>query len=144
MPEPAPPSPRWEHFPHDADVGVRGVGATKEEAFAQAALALTAVVTDPARVVPRVEVSVRCAGGDDELLLVAWLNAVIGEMSARRMLFSRFSPRLEGGALRAVLAGEPVDPARHAPAVEPKGATLTALRVSREGGTWTAQCVVDV
>ena len=34
----------WEHFPHDADVGVRGFGATPAEAFAQAALALTAVV----------------------------------------------------------------------------------------------------
>ena len=36
---------RWEHFPHDADVGVRGFGPTPAEAFAQAALALTAVAT---------------------------------------------------------------------------------------------------
>jgi SHS2 domain-containing protein len=36
---------RWEHFPHDADVGVRGFGATAAEAFEQAALALTAIVT---------------------------------------------------------------------------------------------------
>ena len=26
----------WEHFPHDADVGVRGPGATTAEAFEQA------------------------------------------------------------------------------------------------------------
>src|SRR5262252_8706485 len=32
-------------FAHDADVGVRGWGATPAEAFEQAALALTAVVT---------------------------------------------------------------------------------------------------
>ena len=42
---------RWEHFPHDADIGVRGIGASKEEAFEQAALALTAVLTDPRTVV---------------------------------------------------------------------------------------------
>ncbi len=42
----------WEHFPHGADIGVRGFGATREEAFEQAALALTAVVTDPALVRP--------------------------------------------------------------------------------------------
>ena len=36
---------QWEHFPHDADVGVRGWGATAAEAFEQAAQALTAVVT---------------------------------------------------------------------------------------------------
>ena len=53
----------WEHFPHDADVGVRGFGATAAEAFEQAALALTAVVTN-ARVEPlvAVEVSMRSAG----------------------------------------------------------------------------------
>jgi SHS2 domain-containing protein len=31
------------------------------------------------------------------------------------------------------------------PAVEPKGATLTALKVERQDdGAWVAQCVVDV
>jgi hypothetical protein len=35
----------WEHFPHDADVGVRGRGLTAAEAFEQAAQALTAVIT---------------------------------------------------------------------------------------------------
>ncbi len=35
--------------------------------------------------------------------------------------------------------------ARHQPAVEVKGATLTALEVRRaSGGGWIAQCVVDV
>jgi len=36
-----------------ADIGVRGYGATPEEAFAQAALALTAVVTSVDEVAPR-------------------------------------------------------------------------------------------
>ena len=37
---------RWEHFSHGADVGVRGFGISVEEAFEQAALALSAVVGD--------------------------------------------------------------------------------------------------
>jgi len=36
---------RWEHFPHDADVGIRGFGPTAAAAFEQAACALTAAVT---------------------------------------------------------------------------------------------------
>ena len=36
----------WEHFAHGADIGVRGIGPTKEAAFEQIALALTGVVTD--------------------------------------------------------------------------------------------------
>lgn len=40
----------WEHFEHGADIGVRGIGATKASAFEQAALALTGVITDPQHV----------------------------------------------------------------------------------------------
>ncbi|MGB8327301.1 MAG: archease [Steroidobacteraceae bacterium] len=135
---------RWEHFPHDADVGVRGIGATEAEAFEQAALALTAVVTDLADVTAREPVTVECDALDHELLFAEWLNRLIYEMSTRRMLFSRFSVQLDGAALHAQAWGEPVDPARHHPAVEIKGATYTALRVARERDEWIAQTVVDV
>jgi protein archease len=134
----------WEHFPHDADVGVRGFGATAADAFAQAALALTAVVTN-ARVEPLVSVEVSCEAPDLELLFVDWLNTIIYEMAVRKMLFARFAVTIEGTRLKATLWGEPVDVARHAPACEPKGATYTALRVAQQaGGLWSAGCVVDV
>jgi SHS2 domain-containing protein len=135
---------RWEHFPHGADMGVRGFGATKAEAFAQAALAMTAVVVDPAEVEGREQVAIQCEAPDDELLLAEWLNALIFEMSTRRMLFGRFSVRFDGPRLTGQAWGEPVDVARHHPAVEIKGATYTELRVAREGDGWVAQTVVDV
>jgi len=124
---------------------VRGFGTTKEEAFEQAALALTAVVADPASVAGSDSVPIWCEAPDDELLLADWLNAIIYEMSARRMLFSEFEVRLHGdGQLSASARGEPVDQARHHPAVEVKGATYTTLRVAQENGAWLAQTVVDV
>ena len=136
---------RWEHFEHAADAGVRGVGDTREEAFAQAALAVTALVADPARVEPRERVEIEVEARDPELLLAAFLNRVIWTMATRRMLFSRFDVALDVGRVRAAAWGEPVDLARHEPAVEPKGATLTSLAVARdEDGRWRAQCVVDV
>jgi len=134
----------WEHFPHDADVGVRGFGATPAEAFAQAALALTAVVT-AARVAPLSSVEVRCEAPDLELLFVDWLNMIIYEMAVRSKLFGRFDVRIEGTRLEATLWGEPVDVARHAPACEPKGATYTVLSVTQDvDASWSAGCVVDV
>jgi SHS2 domain-containing protein len=134
----------WEHFTHDADIGVSGRGGTLAEAFEQAAVALTAIVTD-AEVLPRNRVEVACQRPDVELLFVDWLDAIIYEMAVRSMLFGRFKVVIDGTALTGELWGEPVDVARHAPACEPKGATLTALDVSRDGdGTWTARCVVDV
>jgi len=137
--------PRAEHFPHAADAGVRGIGLTRDQAFEQAALALTALVTDPAAVRPERAVEISCEARDDAMLLVEWLNAVIYRMAVDRMLFARFTIRSDGQRLSATAWGEPVDRVRHAPAVEPKGATLTALKVTRGAdGAWMAQCVIDV
>ena len=134
----------WEHFPHAADVGVRGFGATPAQAFEQAALALTAIVTH-AQVAPAVAVKVGCEAPELELLFVDWLNAVIYEMAVRKMLFGRFAVVIEDTRLDATMWGEAVDVARHAPACEPKGATHPALRVAQDAdGLWSAGCVVDV
>ena len=136
---------RAEHFPHDADIGVRGIGQTKEQAFEQAALALTEVVTDVASIVSRDAVEIECTAPDDRFLLVDWLNRLIYEMAVRHMVFGRFAVAIEDGRLRGRAWGETVDRVRHAPAVEPKGATFTALEVRRQpDGAWIAQCVVDV
>ncbi len=135
----------WEHFEHDADIGVRGLGTSKASAFEQAALALMAVVTEPGRVAARETVTIACEAADDELLLVAWLNALIYEMAVRHMLFAGFRVAIEGTRLDATAAGEPISIPRHQPAVEVKGATFTALRVMQlENGLWMAQTVVDV
>lgn len=135
---------RWENFPHVADVGVRGYGTTATEAFEQAALALTAVVTT-AEIAPKIKVTVQCEAPDLELLFVEWLNAIIYEMAVRNMLFSRYAVRIDGRRLHGTLWGEPVDVARHQPACEPKGATYTALKVAADkNGIWSAACIVDV
>jgi SHS2 domain-containing protein len=135
----------WEHFPHQADVGVRGLGETLEQAFEQAALALTAVITDLSIVVPRKTLKISCSAPNAELLLAEWLNSLIFEMATRNMLFSRFDVHLEGNRLDANVQGEALDTARHHPSVEIKGATYTALKVARQpDGSWLAQCVVDV
>lgn len=135
----------WEHFAHSADIGIRGVGPTKEAAFEQIALALTSVMTDLKSVRPEHAVPISCEAPSDDLLLVDWLNALVYEMATRRMLFSAFVVTIEDSCLQATAWGEPVDRGRHEPAVEVKGATYTALRIERlEDGHWLAQCVVDV
>jgi tRNA nucleotidyltransferase (CCA-adding enzyme) len=136
--------PRWEHFPHDADIGVAGTGATKAEAFRQAAIGLTAVITDPGRVRTTTEIAIDCRAATDDLLLLDWLNAVIYEMAVQSMLFGDFIVSIDGDRLQATARGERVDIERHEPAVEIKGATMTALAVSCVAGEWRAQCVVDV
>jgi SHS2 domain-containing protein len=140
------PAPaRWEHFIHVADVGVRGLGPSLAAAFEQAAVALTAVITDPDTVRPLKTVEIRCEAPDSEILLADWLNTLVFEMATRKMLFSRFAVRIEDGKLAATASGESVDVARHRPAAEVKGATLSELEVACDAdGNWHAQCIVDV
>ena len=139
------PSSRWEHFSHEADMGIRGMGLTKSQAFEQAALAMTAVVTDPQRVAPQMETHFRCEAPDDELLLVDWLNALIYEMACGHLIFGQFEVTITDHHLEGIAHGEPVDRIKHEPAVEIKGATYTELSVRHiERNGWVAQCVVDV
>lgn len=126
-------------------MGVRGFGSSREEAFEQAAVALTAVMTEIEKVTPVTKVEIACEASDDELLFADWLNAIIFEMATRGMLFSKFQVKIQDHKLRGVIWGEKVDVAKHQPAVEVKGATYTQLKVAKEAeGQWVAQCVVDV
>jgi SHS2 domain-containing protein len=134
----------FETFEHDADIGVRGRGATLAEAFANAGRALTAVVTDPVRVGETLAVEVECEADDPESLLYDWLNALVFEMATRWAVFARYAVAIEDGRLSATAYGELVEVERHQPAVEVKGATWTGLRVARDGQGWVAECVVDV
>jgi SHS2 domain-containing protein len=133
----------WQHFPHGADVGVRGIGRSLSDAFAEAARAMTAIAVDLDAVELRQSVKIACSGADVEDLLYAWLNAVIFEMAVRHMVFGRFEVEVDDGTVRAIAWGEPLVPERHQPSVEIKGATFTELSVRKEGDEWIAKCVVD-
>jgi SHS2 domain-containing protein len=137
--------PRWEHFAHQADIGIRGIGRSVEEAFEQAGMALTAVMVAPEAVQLKISATIECEASDLDVLFVDWLNAIVFEMATSRMLFGAYHISIDETRLAATAVGELVDPARHEPAVEIKGATYTALRVERQSNdTWVAQCVVDV
>lgn len=126
-------------------MGIRGFGPSKDEAFAQAALALTAIVAELQTIEPKEPVEIDCEDADDESLFVSWLNAIIYEMATRQMLFSKFEVSIEDGRLRARAWGEKIDVKKHSPAVEVKAATYTDLKVEQnDSGAWVVQDVVDV
>lgn len=135
----------WEHFCHGADIGIRGMAATLAGALEQAALAMTAVMTNPALVNCNETIEIRCEASSPELLLYDWLNALILQMATRNLIFGRFDVSVDGQHLAGRAHGEAVSREQHRPAVEIKGATMTELSVKElRPGLWCAQCVVDV
>lgn len=130
----------WEHLPHDGAIAVRGYGANLEEAFEQAALALAAIVTD-VPVDPKIAVTVVCEATTEELLLAEWLDAVLYEMAARRMVFGRFSVTIRGRRLYGTAWGEICS--KRDGALEPR-VTLGDVHIIRDSsGTWMAGCTVE-
>ena len=121
--------PYWEHFDHEADIGIRGVASTLELAFEQTAVAMTAVITNPDQVSASKAVSIRCEALDHELLLMDWINELVYEMAVKCLLFNRYEVVIDNGILSATAFGEAVDRQKHQPAVEIKGVTFTELRV---------------
>ncbi|MBI3275833.1 MAG: archease [Methylocystis sp.] len=126
-------------------MGIRGFGPTLAAAFEQAALAMTAAVTDPAPIRLEHAVEIEAEAAKLDLLFLDWINALVFEMADRQMVFGAFTVTIDGRRLQAKAFGEHVSRARHAPAVEVKGATFTELAVVEDRpGLWRAQCVIDV
>jgi len=135
----------WEHYSHTADMGIRGFGTTKEQAFAQAALAMIAVSVDLDTIGREQQIEISCEADDEELLFIVWLNSIIYEMATRKMLFSEFEVAISGKKLTAKALGEKLVLDRHRPVLEIKAATYSDLKVYQDkDGTWIAQCIVDI
>jgi tRNA nucleotidyltransferase (CCA-adding enzyme) len=115
------------------------------EAFVQAALAMCAAIVDLGAVSCDQAIDIEREASSLDLLLLDWLNALVYEMAARRMIFAAFEVSLAGEKLTGRAWGEKISRERHAPAVEVKGATFTELAVREDRpGLWRAQCVIDV
>lgn len=145
MPDTQGVPPRWEHLLRGPQQVVRGEGRSPEEALEQAAVALCALVTDPASVEVREEVEVECDAADLDRLVADWLGSVLHNMAARRLRFRCFAVRLDGRRLYGLAFGEHVDPARHAASGSVRGVLPAGASVRRVAdGRWTAECAVEV
>ena len=135
----------WEHFHHQADIGIRGIGHSLEQAFEEGAMALIAVICSAEKVQPQESIEIECEANEKDFLFADWINALIYEMDIRKMLFSRFEVGIKNHKLKAKVWGEKANPDKHEFAVEVKAATFMELKVFQDKQNhWVAQCVVDV
>jgi len=131
------------YFEHDADMGIVGRGESVEQAFENAAMAVFAMMTGPAKADLRVSAAIEFEEADMELALVTWLNLLLGQARSRALIFGRFRLRRDGAHWIGTAEGEPWHAGLER-GVEVKGATLTGLALTQQNGIWEARCVVDV
>lgn len=138
----------FELFEHKADIGVRGTGKSREEAFAECAKAMFSFIADLNRIEAKQWTQLKIEANDLETLLVNFLNELLYLKDVNETLYSQFTVYIteQGGkfALKGKAGGEKIDKKKHALKADVKAASFHQLKVAKEKGKWVAQCVVDV
>jgi SHS2 domain-containing protein len=137
-----------QHFrilEHTADVGFEAFGATREEAFVNAARALIYLIVELDTIDLREEVTVQVQGADSECLLVNWLSELLFLHDTDGWLFRDFEIRdLQDKSLRALARGEKFQRTRHQAKLMVKAITYHQLALEKSPQGWRAQVYVDI
>lgn len=139
----------YQILEHEADVGIKGIGNSYEEAFGEGAKGLFSVMTDLEKIEVKEIISINASALDLPQLFVEWLNQLIAEKDLQGMMFADFVVKIEktnnGYELRGEAKGEKIDLNKHEMKTEVKGATYAGLECGQqEEGQFFCQCVVDV
>ena len=139
----------YEYLDHQADLGIRGIGATPEEALSQGAQAMLAAIADVDAVREQQQFVQHCLAPDIPALFVEWLNELLYQREVNGMLFASAHVTClihdeHGWQLEGIAKGEPLDPERHEIHTEIKAATYSGLAYRHQGSQYIVQCVVDL
>jgi SHS2 domain-containing protein len=136
---------RFEILEHPADVGFRAYGATREELFANAALALLSIGGDLERIEERERREIEATGDDTEELLYAWLAEIVAVADADRLVLRRVEvTSLTEQRAAGVAHGERYDRARHRAGTAIKAVTLHRFLVKQTPARWIAEVFLDL
>lgn len=140
---------RFRFLEHTADAYVEAYGASLEEAFENAAAAMTDVMTELEKVEAKTEESFVVEAQDEPALLYSWLEELLLEFELKDKLYSRFEVSCieetsEGFRLRAKAWGEKYDPERHLSKVGIKAATYHQMEILKEPKSVTLRFILDI
>jgi SHS2 domain-containing protein len=135
----------FEILEHPADVGFLAYGATLEELFANAALAMITLACDPEGVRETEQRKIMVAGEDTESLLFGWLAEILAVMDAERLVLRRAEVApIEDGSVSGAVYGEPLDRERHRSGVSIKAVTYHQFVVEQTPEGWRARVFLDL
>jgi len=140
---------KFEFLEHTADVYIAAHGATMEEAFGNAALAMFEVVTDTQKVNPAHREAVDVEAEDEYALLYNWLEALLVRFEVNGMLYSKFDVHgiketKEGFKLRATAYGEKFDPQKHPQKTGVKAITYHQMEFVKTADRVTLMLLLDI
>jgi SHS2 domain-containing protein len=139
----------FEYLEHTADVYVAAFGRSLEEAFENAALATTEVMTDSKKIEAKVREEVELESDDEKALLYDWIEELLYRFETGNKLFSRFKVHTireheNGVRLEAEMSGELFNPERHPQKVGVKAITYHLMEIEKKRDKTTLKFILDV
>ncbi len=135
---------KYRFFEHTADAKFRAYGKDHEEAFSNAALALSSIMIGHEKVKPKEEVKINVEGSDKKSLLYNFLEELLFLLDTKGFLLHDVKElRIDGLKLSAVLSGD-TDIGKYAVNGDVKAVTYNQMEISEQKGKCMVQVVVDI
>jgi SHS2 domain-containing protein len=140
---------RFRFLEHTADAYIEAYGKTLEEAFGNAAIAMTDVMTEYEKVEGKIEEIFEVEAQDESALLYSWLEELLLEFELKGKLYSRFEDieikeTTKGLKLCARAWGENYDENKHPSKVGIKAATYHMMQIIKEPNSVTLRFILDI
>jgi SHS2 domain-containing protein len=136
------PSP-FAELDHTADVAIEVTGATEEEVYARAALALGQMLAGGGPLTQQVERTLEPAGHDRVSQLIGLLRDVLAAFYDERLILCAIDVRL-GPPFAATGWYTKWDPALHGEGVDVKAVTYGGARFEPVRDGWSARLIFDI
>jgi SHS2 domain-containing protein len=140
---------RFRFLEHTADAYIEAYGVNLEEAFGNAAAAMTDVMTELKTVEAKTEENFVVEAQDEPALLYSWLEELLLEFELKGKLYSRFEvsciEEVSGGfRLSARAWGEAYDSGKHPTKVGIKAATYHMMQILKQPDSVTLRFLLDI
>jgi SHS2 domain-containing protein len=141
--------PGYRFLGHTADVKIEAYGKTVNEAFQEAARALTEVMTDTSKIHPIIRRKIEVEAEDLQSLLYEWLEEFIYLFDSEGLIFSEFKveniQQIEGKLkLNGEAAGEEFDEEKHPQRTAIKAATYHEMKIKQSPKKTVLEFVLDI
>ncbi|MBI4210564.1 MAG: archease [Candidatus Diapherotrites archaeon] len=128
-----------------ADIAFRAEGKTKEELFANCAMALTSAMADTRKMGAQEKRKISIAGKDDNELLYSFLSELVYIKDVDGLLFKDFKISLAEGGLDAECGGDKLESiGRENLNNDVKAITMYLFGIKKGKGKFAATVVVDI
>lgn len=136
---------RYKYIEHPSDVGFEAYGATLEELFANAALAMYSFMTDVDAIAETEESAVAVQAEDLYSLMFDWLDELLFLFESESLVMKRFDISVNESefSIQGTCSGGTFDPEKHESGIIIKAVTYNMMEV-KQNDTWHARVVLDV